>query len=429
MTEQEIFRKWQQVKSERAVFLKEAAEGTAYYRNENQILGRQIPVYEQQRRADALLPLRNADHRIPHNFHRLLVNQKAGYFASWAPLMDLGDREKNRLLRQKLRGLDGVFYRLSVDASNCGEGWVHHWKAKDGSFCFDRIDPREIYPIWNGSLKRELSGLFRVYGQGDRCCLEFWDERWVRFFFLGSDGLIPRQVNGKTAIQHHLGKIPFIRFVNNAEGRGDLPQYQALIDLYDQVESAFANDLEDVQQVILILRNYGGMNLSEFMQDLKKYKAVRVEGGADEGGLDTLQIEIPVAARTAMLELLRREIFAAGQGLNPFAEQVGNPSGVAMKFRYSQLEMKAMEQERGFEPGLLSLAKEAMAPEKQEEIDLTFIRNTIRSEEEQAEIAAASNGLISRYTLLANHPWVTDPAKEMERMSEEIQNEVENICS
>ena len=72
--------------------------------------------------------------------------------------------------------------------------------------------------------------------------------------------------------------MPFIPFYNNAQHMGDLPLYKDLIDAYDTVVSGFANDMEDVQEVIFVIRNYGGEGKTEFLSDLKQSKAIKVEG-------------------------------------------------------------------------------------------------------------------------------------------------------
>ena len=67
------------------------------------------------------------------------------------------------------------------------------------------------------------------------------------------------------------------------------------MDLKDVVVSGFANDIEDIQQIIYILENYGGTDLNEFLSDLKRYKTVKTESiDGNSGGLPTLSIDIPV---------------------------------------------------------------------------------------------------------------------------------------
>ena len=45
---------------------------------------------------DVSSPMRNADNRIPFNFHGLLVNQKAAYMFTAPPIMDIGSDAANK---------------------------------------------------------------------------------------------------------------------------------------------------------------------------------------------------------------------------------------------------------------------------------------------------------------------------------------------
>ena len=51
--------------------------------------------------------------------------------------------------------------------------------------------------------------------------------------------------------------MPFIFFSNNDEGTSDLNDIKELIDSYDKIYSGFVNDLEDIQEIIFVLTNYG----------------------------------------------------------------------------------------------------------------------------------------------------------------------------
>ncbi len=72
------------------------------------------------------------------------------------------------------------------------------------------------------------------------------------------------------------GRIPFIAFPNNNRYRGCLSSIKGQIDAYDIVVSGYVNDVMDIQQVIYILENYGGTDLSDFIDDLKRFKTVAV---------------------------------------------------------------------------------------------------------------------------------------------------------
>jgi len=50
-----------------------------------------------------------------------------------------------------------------------------------------------------------------------------------------------------------------------------------------------------------------------------------------------------------------------------------------------------------------------------------WTRNAVRNELEQTQIAGQSGGIISKQTIVANHPWVDDLAKELQQLDEEEQ--------
>lgn len=98
------------------------------------------------------------------------------------------------------------------------------------------------------------------------------------------------------------------------------------------------------------MTGYGGTDLNGFLQDLKKYKTIKLDedDGAD---VKTLSIEIPVEAREKVLEATRKAIFEQGQGFDPQPENFGNQSGEALKFMYALLEMKVGLMQTEFETG------------------------------------------------------------------------------
>lgn len=76
-------------------FIRESKVAERYYENKNDIL------YGVRKNRDND-PLRNADNRIPRNFHGLLVNQKAAYMFSAPPLFDVGNETMNKQIADML---------------------------------------------------------------------------------------------------------------------------------------------------------------------------------------------------------------------------------------------------------------------------------------------------------------------------------------
>lgn len=428
-----------------SAFAIDALKAREYYQNKTDIL------YEEKKDSEET-PMRNADNRIPFNFHGLLVNQKASYMFAAPPLFDLGDKKANK---QLVNFLGDEFAKackdLCIEASNCTIGWLHVWRGKTGKWDYAVVPAEQIMPVWSKSLKKELSGVFRVYEDIDEetgelyAIYEYWNDKECVAYRLKAgdmlDQLLPYQMfivdpelcEMSENYQHQVGEVPFFPFLNNNIDTNDLVNIKPLIDTYCKVFSGFVNDLEDIQEIIFVLTNYGGENLGQFLRDLKQYKAIRIDndGEDDKSGVSTLTIELPVEARKELLAITRKCIFEQGQGIDPDPENFGNSSGVALNFLYSLLELKAGLQETEFRLGfgkfIRCVCRLMGIPIKDDTIVQTWTRTSVKNDLELSQIAQQSQGSVSKKTIVAHHPWVEDPEQEELALEEEKQKEQEEL--
>lgn len=415
-------------------FVARALKAKAYYRNETDIL---FPTLKEEKSAEEN-PLRNADNRIPFNFHGLLVNQKASYMFTAPPLFDLGKKSTNKALAAFLGDEYAKACKdLCIDASNCSVAWLHLWQAKSG-WQYAVVPSEQIIPVWSQNLKRELMGVFRTYQEiddtnGDVYTIyEYWNDTECSAYRLkageGIEQLLPYQMflvdpelcEYSECYQHGAGEVPFFPFFNNNIDTDDLKNIKPLIDTYCKVFSGFVNDLEDIQEVIFVLTNYGGEDLGQFLRELKNYKAIQIEneGDGDHSGVSTLTIELPVEAREKLLTITRKCIFEQGMGIDPDPQNFGNSSGVALQFLYSLLEQKAGLQETEFKLGfgrfIRCVCRLIGIAIKDDVITQVWTRTSVQNDQELAQIASQSKGTISDETIVAHHPWVENPEAEME---------------
>ena len=140
-----------------------------------------------------------------------------------------------------------------------------------------------------------------------------------------------------------------------------------------------------------------------------------------DGGVNTIRAEIPYEARKVFLEDTRKQIFISGMGVDPDPERFGNASGVALKFLYSLLELKASMLETEFRIGFNALVRLIAAFKGWQigAIQQTWTRNAIQNDAETAQIARDSAGTISEKTIVKNHPWVDDPEQELADLEQE----------
>lgn len=404
-----------------------------YYKNENDIKTfDRFRDVNSLREGSAKNPLRNADNRISHNWHGLLLNQKASYIGNVPPKFDAGSSERNNHIKEVLgTKYKKVFTDLVINAGNSGVGWLHYWK-EDGNLKYMSVNPKECFPVFSNKGDGDLDGFIRRYPittpEGtEGVCYEYWDRHEVRVYIEKEKQLTPfnqftvadthnpdLKENVNFYVHEFQGSVPFIGFSNNKERINDLKNIKGLVDVYDKVYSGYVNDLDDIQQMIFILTNYGGQNKEEFIKDLMYYKVVKVDQDedSDPSGLDTMSIDIPVEARNELLKITQEQIFVLGQGVNPNRENMNGNSGIALKYLYSLLDLKCNMLEAEFMSALDEFIKVILKDKYPEEdiekltIEQTWIRSAISDELEQAEIISRVAVVSSDEAIAKNNPLV-----------------------
>ncbi|MEH6941516.1 phage portal protein [Bacillus sp. JJ722] len=412
-------------------------EGVNYYFKESEIKQRQIMTVDE---SGSFVPDNEAtNNKIASGFHKNLVDQKVAYLAG-EPLVfsSKSDNKKTLELVEELIGeeFEDVLPELIKNASNKGLEWLHPYVDEDGEFHYTIIPAEQFIPIYDLKKKKKLSVGIRFYPiSEDVTKLEVWTDEDVTYYELIKDELVldanelvnpsPHFWQGDSGVSW--GEVPFVEYANNEERVSDLHFVKDSIDAYDRLVSDGQNTLEDMQSLIYVLKGYEGTDLAEFVTQLKRYKAIKLDG-EDSSDVKTLRAEVPVDAYKTQSDKLKENIYDFGQGVNPSPEVIGDaPSGVSLQNLYSLLDMKASIMERKFTLALRKfmwfIAEYARLSKRGDfdyrDITFTFNKMILTNEPEIVQMARDSEGVISRTTILENHPWVKDVKLEKERLEED----------
>lgn len=415
--------------------------GEKYYKNINDISNREIYRFES---GVKVVDETKANNKINHAFMKNAVDEKIGYFLGQAPTITSTNAKLQELAIETLNeDFDDVINDIGIEASNKGIAWLHIYIDTNGEFKFMLIPAEQIIPLWADMAHTKLDALIRYYYIDTYIGLElkkikkveYWTNESVMYYVEGDKGLIPDIEANETAdhVGHFSidgdesgwGKIPFIPFKNNSYELPDIYFVKDLVDQYDLITSDNSNLLQEIKNVIMVLRNYGGTDLSSFMSDLSYYKAVKVD---DDGGVDTIKTEINIEAAERTLDRLKNDFFHFGQSVNMDNEKFGqNPSGVALEFLYSKLKLKVDNMERKFKKSfklLFYFMCEYYKISNQgvydyDDLKVTFTRSTVSNLKETVETVNASVQLISKKTAMEHHPWVEDVETELQNIEDE----------
>jgi len=418
--------------------------GENYYNNDNDIKSRKLYYWEDGAQVEDEDKINN---KLSHNWHKILVDQKSAYLAG-NPISFLAasdnalDKQFADIINNTLEDdFDDEAAELVKEASNKGLAWLQVYIDKVdkgiGKFRYTKIPSEEIIGIWETVSQKELVEVIRYYTMTaydkDFIKAEWWTQTDVTYFIEidGGEFILDPDYEINPAPHYYkngkgLGwdKVPFVCFKNNEECNNDLKYYKELIDIYDLINSDIANDFAELQKLVMIIKGYDGSDNKELMENLRYHKLIKVSEG---GGIDTLAQDIPIAAFNEFANRLEENIFLFGQGVNVKNKDFGNASGVALKFMYGLLDLKSGIVERKFRRGLRDVIEfvalyEQIARNKvydPTQINIVFNKSMLINEAEMVEMASNSLGIISKRTIISNHPWTENPQEEEDRMSQE----------
>lgn len=226
------------------------------------------------------------------------------------------------------------------------------------------------------------------------------------------------------------GRVPLIPVKYNESEIPLIKRVKSLQDGINALLSDFQNNMqEDPRNTILILKNYDGTNLGEFRRNLALYGAVKVRCDSDsQGGVEALRVNVNAENYRAVLELFKQAIIENGMGFNSMLLRSGggslsNPNQLNIKSMYTDMDLDANEMEMELQGALEELlyfvkgyfSLMGIGQFEGEEVEFIFNRDMLINESEAIDNCIKSLDLLSEETVVAQHPWVNEPLREMEK--------------
>lgn len=418
--------------------------GQKYYEVDNDILKRKIT---KKVKGTEIEETYKANNKLAHSKYKNMVDEKVAYLLS----RDYSLSCENEEYVKKVKDVLGKHFQyqlsgLGYEASNKGIAWLQAYVDLEGNFKTMIIPSEQCIPVWRDNSHTELKSMIRVYEtvtwEYDKkktiTNVEVWTTEGVSYYRLEGKLLIAdydKNNDNNGPVAHYKkgeewyswGRVPFIAFKNNRIELPDIKFVKSLLDAYDLSRSEAANYVEEVKNLIFILKGYGGEDISEFMRVLNEDRAIPIDD-PKEGGVDALTPQMDITALREHYEQLKRDLIEDGQSINKDLDKFGSaPSGVALKFMYSGLDLKCNALETEFKMGFenllyfinIYLSESSLGTYKNVDLDILFNRDMEINESEVIDNCQKSKGTISDKTIIANHPWVKDVEAEEKALEEQ----------
>lgn len=435
-------------------------DGDRYYNNDNDILDRKR-FYIGRRGEKVEAPLL-ANNKNAHPFLKKLVDQKANYLLTkpfslefkdgYEQYADMLNEFFDKPFRRQLKN-------LTKDAIKHGKAWVQVYYDDEGNLKLKKLDSKEVIPLWKDSEHTQLEAIIRHYkvinytpsgNKKEIEKVEYWTTQGVWYYQITPDGLIKdpdmKDVNYTSGhfqvvinkVDEETGeeiqevketnwdKIPFICLKYNSEEIPLIKYVKPLIDDYDRRRSDSSNDIEDEPNSIKVVKNYNGTDKSEFVKNLALFQTAFVKG---DGGVDVLDNTIDDSRVVNHCKQTRKDLYELGRGVDTQEESLGNSSGVALGYRFMDLDLDCtdigtevavyLEQVAWFV--LVDNIGKGADLEQVDSIDfdVEFNMDTLMSESDVINDCKNSVDIVSTETILQNHPWVDDVKSEMEKLQKQ----------
>lgn len=376
--------------------------------------------------------------KIAHSLFKNLVDEKVSYSFSNIPSLTCENEQIRETITDILDDLGYDLETLAYEASKKGIAWIRPYISTTGEFKLFIAKSEQIIPGWKDARHTDLDYIIRVYdsevfrfGRFTKVTnVEVWLADEVRYYRLDGRQLI--KINDdeghfyKDGVPESWGVVPWVAFKNNKVEASDLTFVKSLIDSYDLSRSEVANFVDEVRNLIFVLKGYNGESLEEFLRDLKKFRGIKIDDD-ENAGVSTLNPTMDIAAIKQHYEQIKRDVFDIGQGVNRDLDKFGSaPSGVALKFLFSGLDLKNNQIESEFKRSfnrLIDFVYKYFETKNQslqkEKVEIVFARDIPLNETETIQNCNNSRDIISEETIIANHPWVRDVGKEIEKLKKE----------
>lgn len=439
---------------------KEMIDGEKYHEGNHDILKRKRTIIGENGELIVVENLPN--NRIVDNQYGKMVDQKKNYLLGQPIAFKIDNELYGKLLKKIFnKRFQRLIKNVGEDALNTGLGWLMPYYNEHGEFTFRRFKSYEIIPGWADTEHTILDYAIRIYeviayeGKQEKIVekVEVYDENGIYRFVIEGSKLVPDEEpfsnyfttideDGDQVIEQgwNWSKIPLIPWKYNSKEIPLIRKVKGLQDGLNTILSNFQNNMEeDARNTILILVNYDGENLGQFRKNLATYGAVKVktvDGAA--GDLKTLQVEVNADNYKAIIEIFKKAIIENAKGYDAKDDRLsGNPNQMNIQSMYSDIDLDANEMETEFQASFeellwfvnIHLFNAGLGDYEGEEVEVIFNRDILINETEVIDNVNKSAGILSDETLVANHPWVDDPEKELKRKEQQKQKEMDEYAN
>lgn len=408
------------------------------------------------------------NYKMKHPILYKMINQKAGYLLRKKPtIKQVLDKEEEQD-EQYVKETDEVFNnrmhkrlkRTLIETVKKAIAWWQVFIDENGKFKVRLRYGTRIRPLWEDEEHEILDALIMFYDVDEytsedvkerKTKVEYYDNEGIRYYIYDNDILVEdvvevekrkkfiigKDTEGTSILGHYIinGEvkkwkkgIPFIYFKYNGDELPLIHLLKSLLDCYDELTSKMGDSIYEAPDGINVVKNYQD-DAGTFQKNLQTFNTIFLES---DGEYDRKNVEINIEAFKEFISQLRKDIYEGGSGVDTQSEKFGTQdSGVALKQLYSDLDLDCSNIETEFKSSLeyfKAFLDEWIAIKNNRDFSnrkLEYIFNKTMTVNEKELIENCNNSIdvISKASVLANHPYVENIDDELISIKKEQEEE------
>lgn len=382
------------------------------------------------------------NNKIVANHAKYIADVATGYFIGEPVKYEGGNIEPILEVFDEI-DIDAHDAELAKDLSVFGRGYELYYMSDNDNPIpkVALIDPRNIFLVVDDTVDKKQLFACHYYAkknlnneiEGYR--VNVYTASKIFYYEAKSIG-VSSKMNFKLIDEqeHFFDDVPVVEYKNNEEAQGDFEQQITLIDAYNLLMSDRVNDKEQLVDALLVVLNASlgddVEEMTEMAKFIKEHKMLELPEGADAKWLIKNLNEQDVEL---LRKAIRDDIHQFSMVPNLTDEKFAmNASGVAMAYKLFLFEQLMKIKERFFKRGLKQRLKlfANVLDKKGKVVDLKGLKIIMSRSlpvnlPEIAQMIATLDGKVSLETLLAQLPFVEDPAAEAEKVEEEKERNAE----
>lgn len=431
-----------------------AFEAEEYYNSNNlEILKKQKGYFN---RAGQFVKSKLKTSRIAHPIFRTIVNKKANMGMSKPVLVNVNDENIAKLLPNYFnKKFSQKLCALAKKAYIYGKSWLLAEYDKDGKLSFRMVDGLQVIDTWTDTDHDNLANLSEIIWFGTS---EIINDKGVlvieKFAKVYREGLIYlyKSLQGFESLSYvsttpimtmvqseniedqevsvtvptSWNFLPWIPFTAYTDELSLIKPLKPMIDAYDETSSDDHDLLQEIPNVVHVFKGYGESDPDLASQRINETRTVFL---STDGSYTTVKPDVDLTQSEIHLNRLNNDLYDSASAVDSSKISLGTVSGIAIKLRYQDAIFDAQELCTCFGTSLDMLIPFILSDLKMknifvpENVEFDYIFNLDLAIDETDIVTNLKNSetMLSKETILENHPYVKSAKVEMDRLA--LQND------